>query len=35
MSSITNVEDEYDEYNYDQDKLVNGGHSGNVIIWTT
>ncbi|KAL5233030.1 hypothetical protein ACI65C_000440 [Semiaphis heraclei] len=27
MSSVT-VEDEYDEYNYDQDKLVNSGHSG-------
>jgi len=30
MSAI-NVEDEYDEYNYDQDKLVNSGHSGNII----
>lgn len=31
MSGVTNVEDEYDEYNYDQDKLVNSGHSGNII----
>jgi len=30
MSSVT-VEDEYDEYNYDQDKLVNSGHSGNIF----
>ncbi|KAF0773909.1 nuclear protein 1 [Aphis craccivora] len=28
MSATTNMEDEYDEYNYDQDKLVNSGHSG-------
>jgi len=32
MSAVTNVEDGYDEYNYDQDKLVNSGHSGNIII---
>lgn len=30
MSSIPSVEDEYDEYNYEQDKLVNSGHSGNI-----
>jgi hypothetical protein len=31
MSAVTNMEDEYDEYNYDQDKLVNSGHSGNIM----
>lgn len=29
--SDSHLDDEYDEYNYDQDKLVNGGHSGNVF----
>lgn len=28
--SASHADDEYDEYNYDQDKLVNSGHSGNV-----
>lgn len=31
MSAAMNMEDEYDEYNYDQDKLVNSGHSGNIM----
>lgn len=26
--SDSHLDDEYDEYNYDQDKLVNSGHSG-------
>lgn len=37
MSSDSHLVDEYDEYNYDQDKLVNSGHSGkrtNVVITT-
>lgn len=28
MSSTTNYDDEYEEYNYEQDKIANSGHSG-------
>lgn len=28
FAAISVIDDEYSEYDYDQDKLVNGGHSG-------